>query len=100
MINCFFCSTCHQISEALNLLAAMKANKLHPRVEVYNIFISAYSKRGQVRKAFKIFNDVSQHLICKCVLSMADYSAFPVRIALVFKVCCASECFNGNVAIS
>lgn len=31
---------------------------------------------------------------------MADYSAFPVRIALVFKVCCASECFNGNVAIS
>ena len=27
---------------------------------------------------------------------MADYSAFPVRIALVFKVCCASECFNGK----
>ena len=44
----------------------MKANKLHPRVEVYNIFISAYAKRGQVRKAFKIFNDVSNHR-CTCI---------------------------------
>ena len=61
---------CYQIDEALNLLASMKANKLHPPVEVYNIFISAYAKRGQVRKAFKIFNDVSNHLrtACKCCL--------------------------------
>ncbi|KAL9957362.1 hypothetical protein ACROYT_G038992 [Oculina patagonica] len=49
-----------KVEEALNLLASMKENKLYPTVEVYNIFISAYARKGQVRKAFKIFNDVKK----------------------------------------
>ena len=52
----------YQVDEALELLSSMKKDKLNPKIEVYNIFISAYAKTGQVKKAFKLFNDVSDML--------------------------------------
>ena len=52
----------YQVDEALELLSSMKKDRLNPKIEVYNIFISAYAKTGQVKKAFKLFNDVSDML--------------------------------------
>ena len=52
----------YQVDEALELLSSMKMDRLNPKIEVYNIFISAYAKTGQVKKAFKLFNDVSDML--------------------------------------
>ena len=52
----------YQVDEALELLSSMKKDRLNPKIEVYNIFISAYAKAGQVKKAFKLFNDVSDML--------------------------------------
>lgn len=52
----------YQVDEALELLSSMKKDRLDPKIEVYNIFISAYAKTGQVKKAFKLFNDVSDML--------------------------------------
>ena len=49
----------YQVDEALELLSSMKKDRLDPKIEVYNIFISAYAKTGHVKKAFKLFNDVS-----------------------------------------
>ena len=44
----------------------MKKDKLYPKIEVYNIFISAYAKTGEVKKGFKLFNDVSVVLQYMC----------------------------------
>ena len=52
----------YQVDEALELLSSMKKDRLNPKIEVYNIFIAAYAKTGQVKKAFKLFNDVSDML--------------------------------------
>ncbi|XP_022784229.1 pentatricopeptide repeat-containing protein 1, mitochondrial-like isoform X2 [Stylophora pistillata] len=49
-----------KVDDALKLLSSMKEDKLNPKIEVYNIFISAYAKSREVKKAFKLYNDVKK----------------------------------------
>ena len=48
-----------QIDESLELFSRMKEEKVPLTVEIFNIIISAYAKNGKMRKAFKLYNDVS-----------------------------------------
>jgi len=47
-----------QTTEALEVLQKMKDGKLKPDVVDYNSIISALSKLGEFKKAFKLFNEV------------------------------------------
>ena len=47
------------MDEMLELFSVMKEEKIPLTVEIFNIIISAHSKRGKMRRAFKFYNDVS-----------------------------------------
>ena len=47
------------MDEMLELFSVMKEEKIPLTVEIFNIIISAHSKRGKMRRAFKLYNDVS-----------------------------------------
>lgn len=46
------------VSEAVHTLDLMKKARLKPDVVVYNSIIAGYSRQGDVRQAFKTFNEV------------------------------------------
>jgi pentatricopeptide repeat protein len=46
-------------TEAVELLEQMKKSKVRPDVGIYNTIISGYGKQGDLKNAFKTFNEVS-----------------------------------------
>ena len=54
-----YCFYYNQMDEMLELFSVMKEEKIPLTVEIFNIIISAHSKRGKMRRAFKLYNDVS-----------------------------------------
>lgn len=40
----------------------MKEEKIPLTVEIFNVIISAYAKSGKMRRAFKLYNDVSDEI--------------------------------------
>lgn len=53
---------CSQVEEAEEVLGHMLRGKVHPEVAIFNTLIAGYGRRGEVRKAFKLFNTVSVHV--------------------------------------
>ena len=49
---------CRQ-EEAVQVLEQMKRSRVRPDVVVYNTLISGYAKQGNIKMAFKMFNEVS-----------------------------------------
>ena len=50
-------------AEAVEVLEQMKRARVRPDVGVYNTILSGYGKEGDVKRAFKIFNEVSPVLL-------------------------------------
>lgn len=46
-------------AEAVEVLEQMKRSRVRPDVGIYNTILSGYGKEGDVKSAFKIFNEVS-----------------------------------------
>lgn len=49
-----------KMDEMLELFSVMKEEKIPLTVEIFNIIISAHSKRGKMRRAFKFYNDLKK----------------------------------------
>ena len=68
------------MDEMLELFSVMKEEKIPLTVEIFNIIISAHSKRGKMRRAFKFYNDVSWFTCLFSLLTSKNmYSAWKIR---------------------
>lgn len=47
-----------QVEEADSVFERMKIKHVHPDTAVFNTLIGAHGKKGELKKAFKLFNDV------------------------------------------
>lgn len=51
-----------QQTEAVKVLEQMKSAKVKPDAVVYNSILAGYGKQGDVKKAFKTFNEVCYNI--------------------------------------
>lgn len=69
--------------EALTLFEEMKTNRIYPEVVMFNNLIAALGRKGKVKEAFKLFNDVSS----------------PLQICYICRTQCTCVCMGGGVHI-
>ena len=49
------------MEEAEEVFQYMKNGRVYPDTVSFNVLISGYGRKGDIKKAFKLFNDVSNN---------------------------------------
>lgn len=55
------CPLSLQVEEADSVFERMKTKHVRPDTPVFNTLIGAHGRKGELRKAFKLFNDVCEN---------------------------------------
>lgn len=56
-----------QVDNADDVFDRMKSKGVRPNTAVFNTLIGAHGKKRELKKAFKLFNDVSQKMLLRAI---------------------------------
>lgn len=56
------CMNLLQVDEAHDVFERMKSKRISPDTAMFNVLIGVYGRKGELRKAFKLFNDVRKNI--------------------------------------